>query len=452
MAEFQEGTLDTLMERLCSSISGFDPEWVRRCVPATEEQIRQLKDILAEYNYTIPAAYLYYLRRMGQNDGGLLENEWDGCEVDIGTVLKLLRKDSYFRKELEKGFFLFSDHWADAGFYMKLSAADDNPMVTDREGVYVTESFEKYLFQKAFDMYHRKFTYSDFESESVCSDNERKKKEDCRTCPYCGETVEERMDFINQMAETYGLKKAWFSDQAHFFCYNASYAFEINVGEGYSAHFYCDDNELWKQVRSLFGVFPNFFSYLSSFENERDGKESGDMYERCASFNRYGDLSKLITDQDLLQVTEDESVYISNENDYDIAVDLESCYAPFDEVKPFIAFLATQICELDNIAQRFHRKKRVKNNGRGYVRLPSPTGTYRIDYSQSMEDNPAPQEVKFSFILAFIYMEEKNRISFDYWCTTRNSQLEVVFEYKENKFFLRTYGAIDNIPDNWEDE
>ncbi len=84
------------------------------------------------------------------------------------------------------------------------------------------------------------------------------------------------------------------------------------------------------------------------------------MYERYASFNRYGDLSKFITDQDLLQVTEDESVYISNENDYDIAVDLESCYAPFDEVKPFIAFLATQICELDNIAQRFHRKKKSK--------------------------------------------------------------------------------------------
>ena len=117
------------------------------------------------------------------------------------------------------------------------------------------------------------------------------------------------------------------------------------------------------------------------------------MYERYASFNRYGDLSKFITDPDLLQVTGDECIYISNANDYDIAVDLETCYASFDEVKPFITFLATQIYELDNAAQRFHRKKRVKN-----------------------------------------------------------SQLEVVFEYKENKFFLWTYGAIDNIPDNWEDE
>ena len=334
---------------------------------------------------------------------------------------------------------------------MNLSAAVDNPTVTNIQNTYVVESFEKYLFQMAFCMYESSFTYSESTSSSVCSHPEKNKKENCGTCPYYRDTVEERMDFINQMAESYGIKKAWFSDQAHFFCYNASYAFEINVGEGYSAHFYCDDNELWKQVRSLLGVFPNFFSYLSSFDNERDGKESGDMYERCASFNRYGDLSKFITDLDLLQATGDGGVYISNEDNYDIAVYLETCYASFDEVKPFIVFLATQICELDNAVQRFHRKKRIKKNGRGYVRLPSSLGTLSIDYSQSMEDNPTPQEEKSDFILAYIYMEEKNQISFNYWCTTENSEFDVVFEYKENKFFMRSYGIIDNIPDNWEE-
>ena len=448
MVEFQEGTLDTLMERLCSSISSFDPEWVTRCVPATEEQIQQLKDILAEYNYTIPAAYLYYLKRMGQDDCGLLENEWDGCEVDIGTVLELLPN-----KELEKGLFQFSDHWTDACYYMKLSVSDDNPMVTD--GIYVTESIEKYLFRKAFHMYQRGFPYTDFRSEPVCDHHERKKKENCRTCPYCGETIEERMDLINQMAESYGIKKAWFSDQAHFICYSASYAFEIRVCTGYSIKFCCNDDKLWEQIKYSLSSFPEFFAYLSPQGNGRDGNEkvSDDIYaERYASFNRYGDISKFITDPDLLQVTEDECVYISDGNDYDIAVDIEICYASFDEVKPFIAFLATQICELDNVVQRFHRKKRIKNDGRGYVSLPSPPGTFRIDYSQSMEENPAPQEEKFNFILAFIYMEEKNQISFEYWCTTENSQLEVVFEYKENKFFLRAYGAIDNIPDNWEEE
>jgi hypothetical protein len=80
MAEFQEGTLDTLMERLCNSISSFDPEWVKHCVPATEEQIQQLQGILAEY-HSIPAAYLYYLRKMGKDDNDLLERELDFCEA-----------------------------------------------------------------------------------------------------------------------------------------------------------------------------------------------------------------------------------------------------------------------------------------------------------------------------------------------------------------------------------
>ena len=269
MAEFQEGTLDTLMERLCSSISGFDPEWVTRCVPATEEQIRQLQDILVEYNYTIPAAYLYYLKRMGQDDGDLLEKE-DGCEGDIGMVLELLsgRKDSSARKDLKNGLFLFSDnYWTQTRLYMKLSAVDDNPMVTNIQNAYIAESFEKYLFRKAFYMYKGEFTYRGLTSDSVCKHHKKKKIEDCRIYPYYGDTVEERLDFIYQMAETYGLKKAWFSDQSHFICYNASYAFEINVYRGYSVDFSCNDDKLWTQVRYSLGLFPEFFAYLSSYGN-----------------------------------------------------------------------------------------------------------------------------------------------------------------------------------------
>ena len=288
MAEFQEGTLDTLMERLCSSISDFDPEWATRCVPATEEQIQQLQDILAKYRYTIPAAYLYYLKRMGQDDGGLQETGCCDLEVDIGTVLELLSDRE--APDLEEGLF--------------------NPMVTNLEGVYVAESFEKYLFRKAFHMYMRGLTYREFTSSPVCRHHEKNRIENCRTCAYCGDTVEERMDFIHRMAEAYGLKKAWFSDRAHFICYHANYAFEIDVCQGYSASFSCNDEELWKQVRYRIGLFPDFFACLSSFENEKDGedekdrkdeKDDDDMYERHASFNRYGDLSKLITDPDLLQ-------------------------------------------------------------------------------------------------------------------------------------------------------
>ncbi|MDE6602445.1 MAG: hypothetical protein K2K90_09855, partial [Lachnospiraceae bacterium] len=101
--------------------------------------------------------------------------------------------------------------------------------------------------------------------------------------------------------------------------------------------------------------------------------------------------------------------------------------------------------------QRFNQKKRIKNGGCGYVCLPSPKGILRFDYSQSMENDPAPQGKEFPFELAIIYIEEPHNIVFDYWCTVKNTQLPVTFEYKENHFFLRKYGSFDCIPDNWED-
>ena len=53
MAEFQEGTLDTLMERLCNSISGFDPEWVkalRACSRRTDSAVTGYSGGIPLYN------------------------------------------------------------------------------------------------------------------------------------------------------------------------------------------------------------------------------------------------------------------------------------------------------------------------------------------------------------------------------------------------------------------
>lgn len=166
-------------------------------------------------------------------------------------------------------------------------------------------------------------------------------------------------------------------------------------------------------------------------------------------YNRYEDISKFIIDIDQLCVADDGYVYISKQQDYDIAVDMESCYGSFDEVKSFIVFLAKHICELDNLVQRFNQKKRIRNGG--CVCLPSPGGILRFDYSQSMENDPIPQKKEFPFELEIIYIEKPNRIVFDYWSTINCTQLDVTFEYKENKFFLRKYGSFDCIPDNWEE-
>ncbi len=168
-------------------------------------------------------------------------------------------------------------------------------------------------------------------------------------------------------------------------------------------------------------------------------------------YNRYKDISKFINDINQLCVADDGYVYISKEEDYDIAVDMEGCYASFDVVKPFIVLLTKHICELDNLVQRFNQKKRIKNGGQGCVSLPSPAGILRFDYSLSMEDDPVTQRKEFPFKLQIIYIENQNHIVFDYWSTINCTQFDVTFEYKENTFFLRKYGSFDCIPDNWEE-
>ena len=201
--------------------------------------------------------------------GDLLERELDFCEADIDTVLELQNEE-----DLEKGLFCFaySDTF-DIGFYMKLSSMDDNPsVVTDWEEKNA-ESFEKYLFQRAFHMYQysfaHRYAYSTLKSASVC--HEDKDKDDCRTCPYRCCTEKERMDWVVQTAKSYDFEKAWFSDQTHFICYTLNYALEIKVCDGYSLVFCCNDDKLLERV--MYSRLSKIFDTISKLWGCIDRKD-----------------------------------------------------------------------------------------------------------------------------------------------------------------------------------
>jgi len=134
-------------------------------------------------------------------------------------------------------------------------------------------------------------------------------------------------------------------------------------------------------------------------------------------YNRYCDIKKFITDPEKLQIVNGSEVYISSEEDYDIVVDLKEHKEEFESLKPFIAFIARNICELDNTAQKFNRL----HSG----------------------------ESRFPFDLELIFIDVSHVI-LEYWGTEVNTQFGVVFEYSKDKFTLKKFGMIQDIPADWE--
>lgn len=141
-------------------------------------------------------------------------------------------------------------------------------------------------------------------------------------------------------------------------------------------------------------------------------------------YDRYKDTSKFITDPEKLRLADSGCVYISGEDDCDIAVDMTDCYGAFDEVKPFIAFLAAHIGELDNAVQRFDCL-----HGGGF--------------------DPNTDEAPFE--LERISLEKPDTITLCYFCTDVNSEFDAVFEYIDGNFRLRSFGTMKNIPEGWDE-
>ena len=227
---------------------------------ASDRQIQQLENICAEYGYRIPKVYLDYLKAMGENDGGLLEREWDGyMEPNIHTILELFCDEDFDAQEyLQQGLLLFSYHWTEAHCYLRIGKQEDNPVVTDWKDHYFAGSFEKYLFQKAFNMYQEKFEHKVSVGTSVNSCDAILKKYSF-PCSICGGTAEEKMEFVRWLAVRFldlHEEEVWFGDKLHYFSYNEHYALSVNTYHSPLLVFSCDDilqkKKIDAQLNSIF--------------------------------------------------------------------------------------------------------------------------------------------------------------------------------------------------------
>ena len=132
------------------------------------------------------------------------------------------------------------------------------------------------------------------------------------------------------------------------------------------------------------------------------------------TLNRYGDLSKFITDPKKLELKFGEEVTMSEY--YHIVFNTEDAPCGFEELRPFIANLAKDVCELDNLAQKFSMHE----------------GEDFSDYN-----------------IFFIGIDEDYNVCIVYDSTKVANVCEVWFEKKQGKYYLRKFGWVDEIPDDW---
>ena len=239
----QPGSEETFIDRLIDYVSYYDPDWKGSLVPASDEQIQRYKEFseIESTGKDIPATHLAYLKRMGQDDGGLLTKLGAGGFYDIDYLIGFYHADPKLWPNWED-----PTHLVIFNSYMGIPlsiALLENDLIIDGDDEenykYYAENFEKMVFQHAFHQLGR-CEYNISIASSKNSVNEAKE----------AYQVTNILDHLTRVVEAEGLAKAWFSDETHFIAISD----RINVS-----------------VRNTSGAVVGFISGLDREEVERKG-------------------------------------------------------------------------------------------------------------------------------------------------------------------------------------
>ncbi len=134
---------------------------------------------------------------------------------------------------------------------------------------------------------------------------------------------------------------------------------------------------------------------------------------------RYDD--NLILDIDRLELTDERDVMIYRGDTFydEVFVDLEGQEKEFEKLKPYIVFIAKNLSQMDFIAQKYHFNK------------------YGLNFF-------------FDYEIAYVFIDTPNEIILRYYGIKENTEFDVVFEYEDDKFILKSFGTINNIPYDWD--
>lgn len=133
---------------------------------------------------------------------------------------------------------------------------------------------------------------------------------------------------------------------------------------------------------------------------------------------RYNDKSKMITDINKLQITNETEVIIYDGDKFynEVVVSLKGQVDKFDELKPFIGFVAENLSKMDCIAQKY-------------------------DGHDKFDEN---------YAIAYVCLNAPDIIKLTYFGMIMNTEFDVVFQCLNGELVLKSFGTVKNIPSNWD--
>lgn len=226
-------------------------DWYQNIKPASEEDIAALKKVsgFAQRGLEIPAEYLAFLRRMGQNDGGLLSNYFE-CYSDIGHLIEYYNEeDEYFDDEdFQDNQLLISIGIITGEPDFCLTVKEDGSHeVSGRSYTwshkqptdYYAETFDKFIMQIIFHLYEQA-KYQNTIFFTSCYNDVKD-----NVLQYGDAAIMQKVD---ELAERYGFQKSWCSDQWHYYGFKEKSCLMIHRDFSYSGLIGTED---WKDIGNL---------------------------------------------------------------------------------------------------------------------------------------------------------------------------------------------------------